>query len=1214
MKNSSNLSSRELTTNNEDRIINRDLIDPNKNEKRLLRVYDYEINKSKHNLNLNSIAVDNSSSMKLPKNSIEGKEEILKSNYGKEAYTKQIEKSNNDNLNTKNGDINFPRNLNSGFQNFNRIKVYKESENNYDANFNTAGNQNYNNSVNNKKNEEFKNRANKQNDYNYRNHLKVFNSLSNFSDSNDKTFNLNDSKLTFNSRIENSQNLNKNNFLTNLNNSNSNLNANLHTYDENLNKYKRNYLNTTDSRESSVNKNSNERKYYHQTNKTLNSNLNNKNNFGIEKNNYIKINESTEIPVLGKREENNFINNRVNINYKEIPLSSNLMGIETTKLQKTIENDMKEYNSMSKIMKEQIGNYNSKLNQMSKNIGILTTSSGRNNLPINENLLRKDFNEDNKHEINNNNLRLNKFENIKNSSEELITDYSNNYKNNLSERNSKNKNDLNKNNNKSNLSSIEKLNNNRNHSNDYNYLNRVVAQQGAYEKYNFEAYKNQNNYKYSALSDINKKNNDGLNYDYSNNSNKNTINNLQNTNPDIPYEDPRSHKIEDLEKNIFHLKNRIESNLKNRENMVEKFKEENSNFLINNSNNDYNQTSKIRPELHLLNKTIESNTIKTETEKSQNNINSTEQQMNLLNNSTEENFNKNNVISNYLEKYKENLNREKLKNDPKSVLDNKQIWEHQQQLKIEKLKIKPFEALKTEESLENQKNERRKVLDMIKDCKKEIEFYKQKISLENQDLHCFPDLGISDNLPLDVNNNKINNRRNNIEHINKNPNSNYEVKSSEGHHKTNFTLGREQDFNTNNNYNGNFNSNQKFNTFKRPNSKSADRYIDSKIQDLSINETYLTNKNKNQNNNDYSSNINLTIDSASNKSAHGNIYDSKLNNNKNLDYKTNARNQNSTEKRTISKGKVINNYKNDNKLNKPSSIKNSICDKSPIKILTTNANSINTKTPLREKTNTSTSKNKIITVKKNEQNKNKSLGMPNSKKAIPSVTNFKNNTNTRNKSFTKPKNLNYDNSKNNNNKNVNNTYLSTIPNTKKTAIWDKLSNLDDISSLDENLEQVQKQKREILKEENEILKEKIKHLETKIDNLEKINENLIVNKRENFMNKNYSEDANKENNLIMELQIWKNRSQKMTENYISTLNDLRNQLKQDKKHYVDLIKNMQSEFHSEVDRLKKAYEGNIVRNEKVVKKLKKENEEISKKLGKVKDIIALSGQNQSKKK
>ncbi len=179
---------------------------------------------------------------------------------------------------------------------------------------------------------------------------------------------------------------------------------------------------------------------------------------------------------------------------------------------------------------------------------------------------------------------------------------------------------------------------------------------------------------------------------------------------------------------------------------------------------------------------------------------------------------------------------------------------------------------------------------------------------------------------------------------------------------------------------------------------------------------------------------------------------------------------------------------------------------------------------------------------------------------------------------------------------------------------------------------MQKHKREILLQENEILKEKIKHLEAKIDQHQrmahiKINENsTAANKNKYFPKTNinkYStlnqeeeelEEANKESNLVMELKIWKNRSETMTENYISALNGLRNQLKQDKKHYVDLIQNMQTEFNSEVDRLKKAYEGSIIRNEKIVKKLKKENEDITQKLGKVKDIIALSSQNNYKKK
>jgi hypothetical protein len=1157
MKNSTNLSSRENTINYEDRIINRDLIDPYKYEKRLLKVYDYESNKNKHNLNLNSIAIENNNSINLPKN--------------------------------------------SGIQNFNRIKDYMEREKNSAKNFNYNNAENINIVNNNNKrnlnldneNEEIKNPANALNEFNYQNHLKVFNSLSNFSDSNDKTFNLNDSKLTFNSRIDNSENLNnnKNNFLTNLNNSNGNLNANLHIYDENLNKYKRNYLNTTDSRESSVNKNANERNHSNYM-----QNYNNKNNFclAIQKNNYIKINESTEIPAIIKNEENNkyinIDNNPGNIqeikknNFKEMPLSNNMMGINTSKLHKTIENDMKEYDNMSKIMKDQIGNYNSKLNQMSKNIGNLNSSGERNNISIGENLNRKDFSKDRKHD----NLRINNLEKVNNRRE-----YSNNNLNASTERNKKIKNDFNSNN-RDYSTAIENLNY-RSHNSEYNYLNRV-APRGAYEKYNFEAYK-KNRHNITK----NTKNNEGLNYDYSNNAI--TINTLENTNP-YNSDDNGNHKIDDLEKNIYHLKNRIESNLKIRENMHQKTKDEknkysslpdSNNFLDYKHENIYNSNTKMKLEFTLLNKTIESNMLNLETDKNYNNLNNkTTEKTNILDTSTEENLNRNNLVGNYIEKYRENLVQEKSKNDPTKALDSKEIWQQQHNLKIEKLKEKPFEPVKTNENMDFQKNERKKVLDMIKDCKKEIKFYKQKISQENQDSNCFPDLVNKNKCLFD---NEQNNKNLNNNNTDKNRYINNEINLTEAHHhKTNFTLGREQDFNyNNNNNNNNFNRNNN-NTIKRPNSKSADRYTESKIHDLSINETYLTYINKNPHN-DNSSNVNHTLDSASNQSALGRINNSKLKNNKKTEAKLASKTQNSSNKSEISKSKLRYNNTNNVKLNV---IKNNKGDKSPIKILNIISSSKNTNILLRDKTN-STSNSKISATKKTINNEIKKSNMLTSKNTIQTNSN----KNPKNKSLSNPKDLN-----SNKNQITNGTYLSTIANnnnnynnnTKKIVTFDKLSDIDDISSFEENLEQMQKQKKEILLQENEILKEKIKHLEAKIEQIVKAKETSLN------MNSNNTEEPKDNNNLILELQIWKNRSEKMSENYILTLNDLRNQLKQDRKHYVDLVRNMQSEFHSEVDRLKKAYEGNIIRNEKIVKKLKKENEDITKKLGKVKDIIAL-GQN-----
>jgi len=1175
MKKSTLMSSRDSTINKEDRIINRDMLDPYRFEKRLLKVYDYESNKDKYNLN--SFAMENS--MKIA-NNFDDKEKRLSSNRSLNEPQKNSEKEILNNFNKGQSEIN----------NFNRIKDYiKEGKNKYDNNLMMD---NHNQLQNNRRNvslehvsplqnnEEHKYNS-KLNQYNYKNHLEVFNSLSNFSDSNDKNINFNDSKLTEYSRSNKSPNSKNNHFLNNPNT--YNLNNNIQTYDEHLNKYKRHFLdtNSTSSIDSNV-KNLNDNKI----NKIENYN---KNKWEFEKKNYIKINESSEVPPLNNPNEEKRILILKNENYnniREFPSSNNLMGTNTTKLHKKIEMEIKDYDNMSRLMKDQIGNYNSKLNEISKNLvnGNLNTDKNKN--VINSQI--KNIHQQNREQ----DIRFN------NSKEDV----------NLSE--------LNSNFNKKNYETITPNRNiKRDESNEYKSLNKYTPK-GAYEKINYYDYKT---YNHDYSNHLNQKNSDSK-FNYLKNL---TINTLENTISNNTFDD-KNYKIEDLEKNIYQLKSRIENNLKNRDIKLDKFKEEKVFNNLNNNNNNYSYINKNQNDKILNNRfnynfdgdqnnkinkivnkdnqsninTISNNSFDTNLlrqEKEQIDRINTTQQMNILTNSSEEN-NKNNMITNYLDQYKDNIQKEKFKYE--NCLKSKEPEENKFINNSEKKKEQDYRNYSTnnakESEFENykenvnsnnfakdfigidddpQKNERKKVLDMIKDCKKEIEYYKQKISQQDkEENNSSPDFGGKDKLLANQQNAK--NSEVKIPKVNlvRDSNSYNDIKLYPGKHKTNFTLGREQDFNSNEYINSN-NSNKNNNSIaqKRSYNKSADRYSDSKFPEISVNETFSTNIKKYPY--DYSSNINLTLDSVSNRSINANKNDNKKNNNKTSSVKDKS-------------------MESKNNVKKPIVTKES--DKSPKK---NQKNIVNLKSiPIGEKK--IASKIKIVPKKSinNFSDKKSNNKRSNTLSRQKTITNSSNNDKRSNKGLQKES------------EKVIYTTISSIPQNKKVKNLDILSNLNEVSMIDENLEN-EIQKKEILLKENEILKQKIKHLEAKIEYLSNNNKNLLSNTQQDE-----NVDDLMKNNLIMELQVWKNRSEKMTENYIHTLNDIRGQLNKDKKHYVELIKNMQNEFNGEVERIKKAYEGNVNKNEKIIKKLKKENEDITKKLGKVKDIIAVSQNNNASKK
>lgn len=1230
MKKSTLLSSTESTIINEDRIINRDNLNPYKYEKRLLNLYDYETNKNKYNLN----SIQSEKSLKNNGDSIKNKTKNEPANL-----------------------LNFRQKENSALQGFNRNKELEKenikhnnnsiSENNNDIPINSI--------INTKKFEENKSQSLK-NDFNYNKHLKVFNSLSNFSESDEKLLKNNESLLTHDSRHDNKNNNNISNHQYN----------DLQYYDENLNRYRRKYITTTDSKDSFDNHRSLEKK-----NQITNSSNKNKNYH--DNNNYIKINDSTEIMQNNISKEKKAIQIKTDNNKSNMISnpSSNLMGIQTSKLHKTIEKDLKDYDNMSKILRDQIGEYNSKLNQISK--------GNSNNI---QKQLPKTFLEDTKNvynnldnEINKNNIGKLYMNNVDKT--DINNNFDSNYISNL-------RNDL-----KENVK--EKQN--------FKYLNNL-AMRGAYEHLGNDKVSVNNqinniyhnnmkklNYDYNKIS-INTLDNQSMNY-YTidnnslsmNNNNSNTYANKNNYNKysDINLNNyEQIAKIEDLEKNIFYLKNRIETNLKNRDVMMEKFKEEKSSIL-DSDRKLYNQRSEFKDRLNKIEKETNlelnsfSNSINTNLinfEKDRNNTSNITQKMDILINSTEENNHKNNIINDYLKKYEENIQQEKDKNDGLQkikIQDDMKKYNFNYDYKSQMVdKLPSYDNSKDNVMLPNSNtlintskynlnnkhetlNSKSKIMELIKDCKEEIEFYKKKISKENTEY------GLID--PI-LNENIINAKYN----FNSENNS---------HHKNNFTLGRAQDFNNvKKESDENINNNSTVN--RRINSISAERYQDdNKLikNDVSslTNETCSTirgNKNTNKNNkNDYITN-NLTIDTISSKSKIRNkkfkACDNTYSNNITITNTSNLNTLNDSKIRSKSNSKVNkDNNKNTNlKLRENSRIKNSNRI-SENKILNNNLNNVERIFPLKNYTKLNSN---------NYKSENKSI------RTIVTVTNSKNSTPLKNKKiqnnyathskekdrktsivcrkllelekrqdvseFSKREKINKKNnssSKYLNTNNTINTYSSrSVHNTLNTVstnrkVYNKGNsynniNHDDISK-DENFENLQIQKRQILLGENKIMCEKIRQLEAKLDFIIKTNAQILNEQhynnidKSNFTNNNDINNMNNENitltknhqnNLLLELQIWKGRSEKMTENYIQTLGELKNKLKSDKKLFIDQVKNMQDEFQAEVERIKKVYEANILRNEKTIKKLKTQNEEITKKFSRVKDIVAHNNQNNSK--
>ena len=788
---------------------------------------------------------------------------------------------------------------------------------------------------------------------------------------------------------------NKNDFNNLIYNSNKDINKDMDESNDLINKYKRKYL-LADEFKVSNNISNKKVDYSQEKNLTINDCL--------------KTNESIESNLSKKRFEIN-----TSFKHDEIP-KNNYLGVNTTRVHKNLEKDLKEYDHMTRVMKDKIFDYSNKLNQMTKNNQIENKNFNNENNFSSE----KCKNSLDSNKINN---QLRNFENISN----------------LGISNER-------------LNSKENKNSNSKYimeNNDKNYINNL-------------------NFNYNKLK-INSLENREKELDNSNSINRNEINN---------------YKTEDLEKNIYNLKNRIDLNLKNRDKFMDKIKEGNKNV--------FETKSDIKEKLNRIQNDNIYQLSPFETKgkinfiKIDNDLNNktTTHKMKIITDSSEDSKNTNKILKNYREKYDENSKKEK----PEDIFKNNIIKEYQN-YNLDKNN----DFLNTSDDFNNkfknnqiylvdyEKNERKKVTEMIKDCKKEIETYKNKIQ------NNYPIQEKNDSIP------KLNNYQNEI--IN-------EIKNC----KNRYNEGEQKPFVKKNNF-----IQKKFISFDNKNTdlKSADN------RNTSNNPEYVNKKN--------------------------NIH-SKFNNNETI-----FNNKNSYRK-----------HSNDFKIKK---------EKLPFNANHLISNSKNS-TPLRTK------ENKIDISKTINKTKGKISKQPISKDIINKDIPFKKNLNIT---------LINKNKNNKMNNLVNNTSIDNLMNNEN-------------SSLDENSYSLNKKNKEILLEENKILKEKVKQLEKKL---------AYFSENKNFLNKEKTYDDLGKDNLILELEIWKNRSEKIAKNYSDTLDHLKNQLKSEKNQYLDQIKNMRIDFQNEIEVLKKKFQDNILKNDKIIKKLKMQNETNTKKLSKVKDIITI---------
>jgi hypothetical protein len=154
-------------------------------------------------------------------------------------------------------------------------------------------------------------------------------------------------------------------------------------------------------------------------------------------------------------------------------------------------------------------------------------------------------------------------------------------------------------------------------------------------------------------------------------------------------------------------------------------------------------------------------------------------------------------------------------------------------------------------------------------------------------------------------------------------------------------------------------------------------------------------------------------------------------------------------------------------------------------------------------------------------------------------------------------------------------------------------------SVNKNQPTKQKQSKSLtIAQENVILKKKLHELETTITNLENKIENL--NKHDNSLT-HYAPKIN-DSDIKKEIKLWKERTQQLTENYLSTLKALKEELNKDKVAFKTAITNIKNQFNSDLKSMYNSYNNQMVKNEKKLAMLIKENNDLKRKEEKVKEV------------
>ena len=147
-----------------------------------------------------------------------------------------------------------------------------------------------------------------------------------------------------------------------------------------------------------------------------------------------------------------------------------------------------------------------------------------------------------------------------------------------------------------------------------------------------------------------------------------------------------------------------------------------------------------------------------------------------------------------------------------------------------------------------------------------------------------------------------------------------------------------------------------------------------------------------------------------------------------------------------------------------------------------------------------------------------------------------------------------------------------------------------------------------LSEENTILKNKVNHLEKYIKTLtnkisaEEYNGNINTNPN-NTNNPNSPNIIDQ--NLLIEIEIWKNRSESIAKSYLDNMSGLKDQLNKSKINFTNEIKIIKQQTNNEVENIQNKYVGMLDKYENNIRKMRKDNDDLKKKIDRVQSIIKI---------